>query len=288
MEQFCCQIQSSPFCASFRTLLHRVCRAWDGPQQHDGRNTGTGSWKPWSRAQIGPFKETLRPESLARLSAPIDPPRPPPASFVHAKDRVCHSHEATCSPASRDPRPSPRTSPQSCSPVPPPGVLELSNPPAIGLICPFIHQAPPSQDSRAPSSCSPAVHASSNSDTSRPAIEIRSTCRHLSADELHSGGPQHTPSLVQLSRLFALTGSVSWPPSARHSNPAAGRLSNATKEEQQFQAYTPGTALFFGNAAAGPSFPFKSSPSTYRLRVGSQAHLITVGSTFILIIASSR
>lgn len=130
------------------------CRAWDGPQQHDGRNTGTGSRKPWSWAQIGPFKETLRPESLARLSAPIDPPRPPPASFVHAKDRVCHSHEATCSPASRDPRSVRARVPSSALLPSPPGVLELSNPPAIGSICPLIHQAPQSQDSRAPSSCS--------------------------------------------------------------------------------------------------------------------------------------
>ena len=53
-----------------------------------------------------------------------------------------------------------------------------------------------------------AVRASSSSDTSRPAIEISSTFRHLSADKLHSGGPQH--SLVQLSRSSALTGSVSW------------------------------------------------------------------------------
>lgn len=95
---------------------------------------------------------------------------------------------------------------------------------------PFHPPGSPSQDSRAPVVVQPELHASSNSDTSRPPIEIRSTCRHLSADELHSGGPQHTPALVQLSRLFALTGSVSWPPSALHSNPAAGRLSNATNE----------------------------------------------------------
>lgn len=128
------------------------CRAWDGPQQHDGRNTGTGSRKPWSWAQIGPFKETLRPESLARLSAPIDPPRPPPASFVHAKDRVCHSHEATCSPASRDPRPVRARVPSSALLLSwSSGIVEpthywidlLSHPPSS-----------PSQDSRAPSPCS--------------------------------------------------------------------------------------------------------------------------------------
>lgn len=134
----------------FSRLLsaHHFVRFFTVPLRGTGHNNtteeirGQARGKPWSWAQIGPLRETLRPESLARLSAPIDPPRPPPASFVHAKDRVCHSHEATCSPASRDPRPSPRTSPQFCSPVPPPGGLELSNPPAIGSICPLIHQAP--------------------------------------------------------------------------------------------------------------------------------------------------
>lgn len=153
MEQASFQAQPSPFCTSSRTLLHRELRG-TGSQQHDGRNTGTSSTEPWSWAQIGPVKETLRPESLARLSAPIDPPRPPPATFVHAKDRVCLSHEATCSPASRDPRP-------VCARVLPSSTLLLSfwN---SGIVEPTrywidLSPHPPSslsRDSRAPSPCS--------------------------------------------------------------------------------------------------------------------------------------
>lgn len=183
MEPSCCQIQSSPFCPSFRTLLHRVpCVGRVTTTRR--KKYGDCSRKPWSWAQIGPFKETLRPESLARLSAPIDPPRPPPASLVHAKDRVCHSHEATLLASFSRPTPqsSPRTSPQSCSPV---LLLVFWNCPTHPLLdrsaLSSTRAPPPKPGLTGPVFVQPAVHASSNSDTSRPAIEIRSTCRHLSA-----------------------------------------------------------------------------------------------------------
>lgn len=208
MEQSCCQIQPSPFCTSFRTLLHRAVRG-TGHSNTTEEIRGLARGNPGRGRKLGPSKRTLRPESLARLSAPIDPPRPPPASFVHAKDRVCHSHEATCSPASRDPRPVRARVPSSAL-LPSSWCSGIVEPTRYWIDLPFHPPSSPKPGLTGPIVAQPAVHASSSSDTSRPAIEIRSTFRHLSADKLLSGGPQHTSSFVQLSRLSALTGSVSW------------------------------------------------------------------------------
>lgn len=89
-----------------------------------------------------------------------------------------------CSPASRDPRPSPVR-----ARVPSPALLFSSW--CSGIVQPTRYWIdlpshppglPPSKPGlTGPVFVQPAVHASSNSDTSRPAIEIRSTCRHLSA-----------------------------------------------------------------------------------------------------------
>lgn len=152
MEQSCCQIQPSPFCTSFRTLLHRAARG-TGHSNTTEEIRGLARGNPSRGRKLGPSKRTLRPESLARLSAPIDPPRPPPASFVHAKDRVCHSHEATCSPASRDPRPVRARVPSSalllsswCS-----GIVE---PTRYWIDLPSHPQSSPKPGLTGPSSCS--------------------------------------------------------------------------------------------------------------------------------------